>query len=83
MGVDPITFQLTPAIVEKHLTANTVAIYASAPTFPHGVIDDVEGLATLALRHNIGLHVDNCLGGFVLSYLQKVLYQYTRLFAYS
>ena len=68
---DPRTFQLTPAIVKRYLTRNTIAIYASAPTFPHGVLDDVEGLASLATKRGIGLHVDNCLGGFLLSYLRK------------
>ncbi|GMH52777.1 hypothetical protein TrST_g13553 [Triparma strigata] len=68
---DPKTFQLTPAIVKKYLNRNTVAIYASAPNFSHGVLDDVEGLGPLAQSKKIGLHVDNCLGGFLLSYLQK------------
>ena len=68
---DPKTFQLTPSIAKRYITRNTIAIYASAPTFPHGVLDDVEGLATLATQRKIGLHVDNCLGGFLLSYLQK------------
>lgn len=36
-------------------------------SFPHGVVDDVEALSKLALSKGVGLHVDNCLGGFLLS----------------
>ncbi|KAJ8612935.1 hypothetical protein CTAYLR_006184 [Chrysophaeum taylorii] len=46
----------------------TVAIYASAPTFSHGVVDDIVGLGNLAASLGIGLRVDNCLGGVLLSF---------------
>jgi sphinganine-1-phosphate aldolase len=68
---DPSSMQLTPEIVAGHLTEDTIAIYASAPTFPHGVIDDVTGLGRLAEKHGCGLHVDNCLGGILLSFMQQ------------
>ncbi len=40
--------------------------------FPHGVVDDVAGLAQVTSDAGIGLHVDNCLGGFLLSHLQAI-----------
>jgi glutamate/tyrosine decarboxylase-like PLP-dependent enzyme len=58
--------------VKRLISANTVAIYASAPTFPHGVVDPIEALGELALARKVGLHVDNCLGGFYLSFLQRI-----------
>lgn len=57
--------------MEKSINSNTIALYASAPTFPHGVIDPIMDLGKLALKYNIGLHVDNCLGGFISSMLYK------------
>jgi len=36
------------------------------------MIDDIEGLAVIAKEHNIGLHVDSCLGGFVLPFIAKL-----------
>ena len=66
---DPETLRLTPAAVAAKLTRHTVAIYASACTFTHGVVDDVPGLAALARARGLGLHVDNCFGGFLLSHL--------------
>lgn len=58
--------------VAKSISASTVAVYASAPTFSHGVVDDIEALAAVTRPRNIGLHVDNCLGGFYLSFLQRI-----------
>lgn len=45
---------------------STVALVGSAGTYPHGLVDPIAALSELALRHDIGLHVDGCLGGFIL-----------------
>ena len=68
---DAATQRLTPEQVRPALTNRTVAVYASAPTFPHGVVDDVEGLGRLCSSRGLGLHVDNCLGGVWLSFENK------------
>jgi len=70
--VGPSTgFALTASAVWPYLTGDVVCVYASAPTFPHGVVDFVEDLAKLVRGRGIGLHVDNCLGGVLLSYLDR------------
>ena len=61
-------------VAEKLVTNRTVALVASAPGFPHGVIDPVEELAALAERRGIGCHVDCCLGGFVLPWAERLGY---------
>ncbi|HRE03723.1 MAG TPA: aspartate aminotransferase family protein, partial [Ilumatobacteraceae bacterium] len=50
------------------ISPNTVAIVGSAGTYPHGLIDPITELGQVALDHGIGLHVDGCLGGFVLAW---------------
>lgn len=50
----------------------TVALFGSAGTYPHGLIDDVEGLGALALEHDLGLHVDGCLGGLILPWGERL-----------
>ena len=67
---DGKTFQLKPSLVRKRITSNTIMIYASAPSYPQGVIDPIARLSDLALEFDIGLHVDACLGGFVLAFLK-------------
>ena len=62
------------AAARKLVTSKTVAIVGSAPGFPHGVIDPIEDLADLARRSKIGMHVDGCLGGFVLPWAEKLGY---------
>ena len=69
--LDPKTMRLTARTVRPLLSRRTVAIYASAPCFSFGVVDDVASLGALAQRHGVGLHVDNCLGGFLLSFMQR------------
>ncbi|CAA6659940.1 unnamed protein product [Spirodela intermedia] len=49
-------------------------IVGSAPGFPHGVIDPIEELGGLAYKYGICLHVDLCLGGFVLPFARKLGY---------
>lgn len=47
-------------------------IVGSAPGYPHGVIDNIEELAKIAQQHDVGMHVDGCLGGFLLPWLRKL-----------
>jgi sphinganine-1-phosphate aldolase len=66
--VDPVTFKVDMAAVEARITSRTAVIVGSAPCFPVGIVDDITSLGKLAIKHNIGLHVDACLGGFVLPF---------------
>jgi glutamate/tyrosine decarboxylase-like PLP-dependent enzyme len=53
------------------ITENTIMIYASAPSYPHGIIDPIDALGKLAKGAGIGLHVDCCLGGFYLPFAKR------------
>lgn len=56
------------AATEAACNSNTIAIYTSAPTFPHGTIDNIPAICEIAKRRGVpGVHVDNCLGGFITS----------------
>lgn len=69
--LDPKTFKVDLKAVERLVTKNTVLIAGSAPNFPHGIIDDIEGLSKIALKNKIPLHVDACLGSFIVPFLSK------------
>jgi sphinganine-1-phosphate aldolase len=50
----------------------TIGLVASAPQYPHGVVDPIGELGELAQRHRLPLHVDACVGGFVLPWLERL-----------
>lgn len=54
--------------------ADTIMLVGSAPAFPHGVIDPIEPLSDLALRRNLWLHVDACVGGFAAPFVRRLGY---------
>jgi glutamate/tyrosine decarboxylase-like PLP-dependent enzyme len=54
----------------KAINRNTIAVVGSAPSYPHGTIDDITAIAKLAVEKKIYCHVDGCLGGFVLPWIK-------------
>ena len=57
--------------VSRLINSNTVLLVGSAPNFPHGIIDDISSLSRIALKRKIPLHVDCCLGSFLVPFLSK------------
>jgi sphinganine-1-phosphate aldolase len=62
--------RMDPAAVARRINRNTVLIVASAPDYPHGMIDPIEELGELARAKGVPLHVDSCLGGFLLPFME-------------
>jgi glutamate/tyrosine decarboxylase-like PLP-dependent enzyme len=67
-------FRVDPQAVEARINENTIAIVGSAGNYPYGLVDPLEKLSEIALKHNIGFHVDGCLGGFILPWIEKLGY---------
>ncbi|KAJ9602987.1 Dihydrosphingosine phosphate lyase [Cladophialophora chaetospira] len=57
--------------VRKLINPNTILLVGSAPNYPHGVVDPIPSLSKLAVAHKIPLHVDCCLGSFLMPCLAK------------
>ena len=72
----PVTadFEADVEAMRARITPNTVAVAGTAGTYPHGVVDPIGKLSDLALEHKLGLHVDGCLGGFILPWIEKLGY---------
>ena len=51
---------------------NTVLVVGSAPQYPQGVIDPIAELAPLAASVGASFHVDACMGGFVLPFMEML-----------
>jgi len=60
------------AAMEAAVDGSTVLVVGSAPQYPQGVIDPIEAIAELAAARNVNCHVDACMGGVVLTYLERL-----------
>jgi len=58
--------------MERLINKNTMLLVASAPCYPFGTIDSIEALGDMASRHGLPLHVDSCLGGFLLPFVERI-----------
>ncbi|HEY1812557.1 MAG TPA: aminotransferase class V-fold PLP-dependent enzyme [Kofleriaceae bacterium] len=56
----------------KAIGWRTIGLVASAPQYPHGVIDPIAEIGELAVHHRVPFHVDACVGGFVLPWLERM-----------
>ncbi|HEY4330932.1 MAG TPA: aminotransferase class V-fold PLP-dependent enzyme [Ilumatobacteraceae bacterium] len=63
-----------PEAMAAAVDDNTVMIVASAPQYPQGVIDPVAAIAAIAAERDINCHVDACMGGVTLPYLERLGY---------
>jgi len=54
------------------INRNTVMLAASAPQYVHGQIDPIEEIGQIALAKGIPFHVDSCIGGFVLPFMEEL-----------
>ncbi|KAF8460274.1 pyridoxal phosphate-dependent transferase [Kalaharituber pfeilii] len=71
IDIDPVTLKVDVKKLDRMINYNTVLIVGSAPNFPHGIIDDISALSKIALRRRVPLHVDACLGSFIVPFLEK------------
>ena len=71
---DPVTAQVDVAALEALIDDQTIAIMGSASNYGYGTIDPIAELGQVALAHGVGLHVDGCLGGFILPFGEQLGY---------
>ena len=72
--VDPLTTQVDLDWVREHVDDSTLALVGSACNYGYGTIDPIRELGELALERGVGLHVDACLGGFLLPFGRELGY---------
>lgn len=61
-----------PPAMARAISRNTIGLVGSAPQYPHGVVDPIADLGALARSHGLPMHVDACVGGFVLPWLERL-----------
>ena len=70
--VDPKSFKADPVAMEKAITKDTILMVGSAVSYAHGVVDPIRELGEIAQQHELLLHVDGCMGGFLLPYFRRL-----------
>lgn len=59
--------------IKKLINKNTILIIGSAPSYPHGIIDPIFELSDIALENGVGFHLDACMGGFLIPFLDDFI----------
>ncbi|MCA9720180.1 MAG: aspartate aminotransferase family protein [Myxococcales bacterium] len=70
--VDPVSFKADVAAMRAAVTENTVLLVGSAVSYPQCVVDPIVELGQLARERDLLLHVDACMGGFLLPYFRRL-----------
>jgi len=65
-------FKVDIEAVRNHITENTIMLVGSSVNYSHGVSDPIEKLSEIALKRNLWLHVDGCIGGFLMAYFKEL-----------
>ena len=58
--------------LENAVGPNTIGIVASAPNWPYGHVDPITELGELAIKQALWLHVDACVGGYILPFMREL-----------
>lgn len=61
--------------LEPMITEDTVLCVGSAPAYPYGMVDPIPDMASIAADRGIPFHVDACLGGFMLPFVERLGYE--------
>eukprot|EP01060_Flectonema_neradi_P029491 TRINITY_DN408_c1_g1_i7.p1 TRINITY_DN408_c1_g1~~TRINITY_DN408_c1_g1_i7.p1 ORF type:complete len:552 (+),score=140.80 TRINITY_DN408_c1_g1_i7:63-1718(+) len=69
--MDPVTCKVDMKHMKSLVNGNTIALVGSAPHYPHGIIDPIEEIAAFGMKRGIPVHVDACLGGFIIAFMEK------------
>ncbi len=70
----PDTTQVDIDAMASMIDDDTAAIIGSACNYGYGTIDPISELSDLALARGVGLHVDGCLGGWLLPFGEMLGY---------
>lgn len=67
-----VDFRADIEAIGQNITDNTIMMVGGAPPFPYGLVDPLPEMSSLAAEHDIWLHADACIGGFVLPFAEAL-----------
>ncbi|XP_046829566.1 sphingosine-1-phosphate lyase isoform X2 [Vespa crabro] len=72
--VNSHSYTVSIKAMENAINKNTIMLVSSAPNFPYGTMDNIEAISKLGVKYNIPVHVDACLGGFLICFMSDIGY---------
>ena len=75
--IETINEGLSYGMLKNFVTKNSTVVIASAPTFNFGIVDELEEISDFCKSRNLYLHVDMCLGGFLIPFLESINCDFT------
>lgn len=69
--LDKVTMRVDVAAMRRMITKNTMMLVGSAPQFAHGTIDPITEIGKLGIKYKLPVHVDACLGGFLVPFMRE------------
>ena len=66
--IDTANESLSYGMLKNFVTKNSTMVIASAPSFNFGLVDEIEEISDFCKTYNLYLHVDMCLGGFLIPF---------------
>lgn len=70
--IDPHTTLVDVGWVRENIDDQTIGMVGSACNYGYGTIDPIAELSDLAVEKGVPLHVDGCLGGFILPFGEEL-----------
>ena len=70
--VDPETKKADVETIKAELRGDVALVVLSAPNYPYGTIDPVREIAEAASDKGVPVHVDACIGGFILPFMERL-----------
>jgi len=61
--------------MENAISSRTILLACSAPCFPYGLVDPISDIGQIARKHGVLFHVDACMGGFMLPFMEELGYR--------
>lgn len=60
-----------PQAMADAIDEQTILCVGSAPAYPYGMIDDIPTMAGIAAERGLLFHVDACVGGYLLPFVER------------
>lgn len=57
--------------MKSEIDSQTICVYTSFPNYPYGIADDIQTIAPYCAKKGVPVHVDMCLGGFLLPFVEQ------------